>query len=709
MDHAGSLRGSGALQDGPRADFLGAGGEVALQAQQVIRRARHGVEGGFGHSQGGEHLVAVGLGQLGQLALDLGAHHHHLATVCRGVVAHLLDQGALAGGVLVIDVGHEEHRLGGDHSQGTQDLALFLFQLQAADGVSCIQAGLALLQDGHLGNGFLVAAAGRADGLVQDVLHHLHVGQHQLGLDGADVPDRVHRALDVHDVRVLEAANHVEDGVHLADVAQELVAQAFALAGAADDAGDVHQTDDGGDDLLALDELLERGQPGVRHGDHADVRLDGAEGVVGRLDPRRREGVEERALSDVRETDDSCFHRGRNGTLCRSGRPAPRDPWRQDAARNILDPAPPRPGHSAPSVRTTFGLGIGSPIPVAQHLDVRATDARRRRRARGGHGHDGHAALQPHGGLRKRAARPGAEPARPQLAASDRARCHHRSQGPRACRERPELRPGRLLPRDQRHVGEYARHRRREEGSRTRRMEQAGACGSRGADRGAASCVAGRARCGDHGSHRGHGPSGRGVRRAHGRGAHAGREEGERRVGGAPGDRARQVRRGRGGAVLRAPHRGAERGARGGVAVARKGRFCAAKAGRCASRHHRGPGQHASHLSVGFRAHRPRSTFHAAPAARADALARGAGHCGPPGGRRARGSVARGPGATPVPHAWCGRRRHGGSRWLPPRPRHDRQPWHRAHLRGLPARRARAHRAAPRHRRNGTHRARARR
>ncbi len=37
---------------------------------------------------------------------------------------------------------------------------------------------------------------------------------------------------DVDDVLVLEAADDVDDGVHLADVGEELVAQPLALAGA---------------------------------------------------------------------------------------------------------------------------------------------------------------------------------------------------------------------------------------------------------------------------------------------------------------------------------------------------------------------------------------------------------------------------------------------------------------------------------------------
>ena len=97
--------------------------------------------------------------------------------------------------------------------------------------------------------GFLVAALGllleRGDALLQA----FQVGQHQLGLDGLGVGQRVDAVLDVGDVVVLEAAQHVGDGVDLADVAQELVAEALALGGAAHEAGDVDEGQPRRDDL----------------------------------------------------------------------------------------------------------------------------------------------------------------------------------------------------------------------------------------------------------------------------------------------------------------------------------------------------------------------------------------------------------------------------------------------------------------------------
>ncbi len=63
----------------------------------------------------------------------------------------------------------------------------------------------------------------------QGVVQGLHIGQHQLDFDRLDVGDRVHCAGDVDDVGVLEAADHLEDGVNLANVAEEFVAAGRVL------------------------------------------------------------------------------------------------------------------------------------------------------------------------------------------------------------------------------------------------------------------------------------------------------------------------------------------------------------------------------------------------------------------------------------------------------------------------------------------------
>ena len=82
---------------------------------------------------------------------------------------------------------------------------------------------------------------------------------------------------------VLEAAQDVDDGIDLADVGEELVAEALAFRGAAHQAGDIDEFQAGGDGLDRLADLGQYMKARVGHADAADVRFDGAERVVRRL------------------------------------------------------------------------------------------------------------------------------------------------------------------------------------------------------------------------------------------------------------------------------------------------------------------------------------------------------------------------------------------------------------------------------------------
>ena len=108
------------------------------------------------------------------------------------------------------------------------------------------------------------------------------------------------------DVVVIKAAHHVHDGIALADVAQELVAQACTLAGTLDQTGDVYKLNDGRGLFAGLPDFGQLVQPLVRHGHDAAVGLNGAEGVVGGFRVfGGSDGVEQSGLADVRQTDDT--------------------------------------------------------------------------------------------------------------------------------------------------------------------------------------------------------------------------------------------------------------------------------------------------------------------------------------------------------------------------------------------------------------------
>ena len=97
------------------------------------------------------------------------------------------------------------------------------------------------------------------------------------------------------------------DGIGLTDVGEKLVAQSLAFRGPGHQSGDVDEFHGGMQNLLRLDDLRQPVEARVGDGDDADIRIDGAERVVLRLDTRLGEGIEQGRLADIGQTDDAAF------------------------------------------------------------------------------------------------------------------------------------------------------------------------------------------------------------------------------------------------------------------------------------------------------------------------------------------------------------------------------------------------------------------
>ena len=123
-------------------------------------------------------------------------------------------------------------------------------------------------------------------------------------------------------VGVGERPQHVDDGVDLADVGQEAVAQALALAGPLDQPADVDELHAGGHHVAAGGHRGQRVEPVVGHLGHAHVGVAGGEGVGRGERAAAGEGVVQRRLAGVGEADEpEPFHRRQAttpaATLCR--------------------------------------------------------------------------------------------------------------------------------------------------------------------------------------------------------------------------------------------------------------------------------------------------------------------------------------------------------------------------------------------------------
>ena len=75
----------------------------------------------------------------------------------------------------------------------------------------------------------------------------------------------------------------MHDGVHFADVREKFVAETFALRRAFDEPGDVHEFHRRRNHDPGLGDFLQHVKSFIRHGDDADVRVNGAERIVRRF------------------------------------------------------------------------------------------------------------------------------------------------------------------------------------------------------------------------------------------------------------------------------------------------------------------------------------------------------------------------------------------------------------------------------------------
>ena len=312
MDHTGSLGGRHAGADRPGAGLLFAGGEVGAQTQQFIGGPDQALQAALAHPQARQKLAALLLGQFNQLRFHLGRDLHAEGTLLLRQGLHGFHEGIAAGQVVLTHIGGIDDRLGGEQAQGPNQGLLLLGQDHRTGGAALLQHRLDALQGAILELGLLAGAQLLLEALAA-LLHLGQIGKPKLQVDDLGIAARVHRARNVNHVIVLEAAHHVHDGVHLADVGQELVAQALALAGALHQAGDVHKLHPGGDDLLRARERRKLLQAPIGHGHHARIGLDRAEGEIGSGGLGvGHQSIEEGGFAHVGQPHDSGFEHGWN-------------------------------------------------------------------------------------------------------------------------------------------------------------------------------------------------------------------------------------------------------------------------------------------------------------------------------------------------------------------------------------------------------------
>ena len=263
----------------------------------------------FAQPEALEHLGALVGVEQGGLGLELDAHADHLGATLQ-LRGDRRDDGVDVVELILGHVDQRQHRSVGEQEVALEERALPRRQVGPVDRGPRLEDGLGLVQRGHLVEERPVALGGLA-ALLDLGLDRLEVGVGELELDDGEVLQRVGRT---GDVVVREGPQHEDDGVDLADVAEELVAQPLPLARPRDEPADVDELHGRGHDVLALAHLGERVEAGIGHPGHAHVGVGGGEGVRRGQRAAAREGVVQRRLACVGETDEPEPLHGRQGT-----------------------------------------------------------------------------------------------------------------------------------------------------------------------------------------------------------------------------------------------------------------------------------------------------------------------------------------------------------------------------------------------------------
>ena len=312
MDLARGLRGLGAVFDGPGAALVLAVGEEGDEAEQRVGALDQAVEAGFLNAELLEEHRAVLAVQLGNVLLELGADGQHLRALLFGKLLDLLEilVAVLIGKAVLVHVRGVDDGLEAEKIGGRDEVGVVFRNLKGARALACVEVLCKVGEELDLVQELLVAL-GHLRRLFDAAVDHFEVCHDELQVDGLNVAQgvdgdvRARVGHDVHDVFIVEAAHNMHDGIGAADVLKELVAETCALARALDKTRDVDKFDDGGGLLLGVVHLGELVEALVGDGHHADVRLDGAEGVVGALGACVGDGVEQSGLADVRKSDDT--------------------------------------------------------------------------------------------------------------------------------------------------------------------------------------------------------------------------------------------------------------------------------------------------------------------------------------------------------------------------------------------------------------------
>ena len=284
VDDAGALRGFHAVAEGPGPDFLFACGKVGGEPEEVVGGAYEKGDAGVGDAEGIKIFGGFGGIKVDEFRFDgSGDDADAGAVMLTGIGFDFPDVGVLAGvgKVAFRDIAGVEDALGAQEAKAFEGNFFFVGKFEGKGGFVFVEMREEAIDQFDILGGFLVATPGFFGALFFLAFEGSEVGEDEFGIDDLDIAEGVNRSHVVNDVFVLEATHDVDDRIDFADIGEEFISEALAFAGPGDESGDVNEFDGGGNDAIGFCDGAEGFKTLVRHLHHADVWVDGAEGIVG--------------------------------------------------------------------------------------------------------------------------------------------------------------------------------------------------------------------------------------------------------------------------------------------------------------------------------------------------------------------------------------------------------------------------------------------
>src|SRR5690606_21254044 len=271
---------------GPGAYLLFSCRKVRNKVEKVIGSPDELTQTGVGQPIFGEERLAVLFAfELGDLGFYGCADHNHLSVLIFDPLlkgCNVLVAGMDAFFVHICDI---NDRLNGEQLQVGNGFPVGAIQVEGSY-VFAFEQGFAAAGDrGDLFFDLGIATFGGPFEPLDLFFDRVEVPELQFCVDNLLVGHRVDTSVDVDHVVVFKAAHDMHDGVDLANVGQKLVSEAFALACAFNEPGDVYKSDRGRNNPFRLYDVGQDLEAGIRHVNDSHVGFDRAKREVCRLRP----------------------------------------------------------------------------------------------------------------------------------------------------------------------------------------------------------------------------------------------------------------------------------------------------------------------------------------------------------------------------------------------------------------------------------------